>query len=86
MLRALVADTSDISGFGAAATAEELTDALEALLGIRAVADGSGLTLTPANERGAWLAQVAAYAHGWEVAPGPDRDGRRCRRRRHEQR
>ena len=69
------ADPADAAGFGAPATAEELADALEMLLGIRPLADDTDLTLTPADERQAWVARVAAYAHGWEVAPGADRFG-----------
>jgi coenzyme F420-0:L-glutamate ligase/coenzyme F420-1:gamma-L-glutamate ligase len=67
VLRALAADPADAVGFGAAAGADELADALEALLRVRPTADEHGLVLSVDDPHAAWVAGVAAYAHGWEV-------------------
>jgi coenzyme F420-0:L-glutamate ligase/coenzyme F420-1:gamma-L-glutamate ligase len=72
VLHALGGDPGHRVGFGSPATATELADALEALLGQRPVADEDAgaevLLLTPGDEREAWVVGVAAYACGWQVS------------------
>jgi coenzyme F420-0:L-glutamate ligase/coenzyme F420-1:gamma-L-glutamate ligase len=73
VLRALAGDAADARVFGAPAAVEELAEAIETLVRIRPTRDGDALELTTDDPHVAWVVQVAAYAHGWEVegaAPG----------------
>jgi coenzyme F420-0:L-glutamate ligase/coenzyme F420-1:gamma-L-glutamate ligase len=81
VLAALSGDLGHRPAFGAPADAAELSGLLSGLLGEGAdvtVADGT-LTVTAADPRARWVAEVAAYAHGWR-AEGGDGAGVRLRR------
>jgi coenzyme F420-0:L-glutamate ligase/coenzyme F420-1:gamma-L-glutamate ligase len=74
VLHALGGAAADRVAFGTPASATELADALEALLGhppeVGADGDGDVVLVTPRDHREAWAVGVAAYACGWEAAPG----------------
>jgi coenzyme F420-0:L-glutamate ligase / coenzyme F420-1:gamma-L-glutamate ligase len=69
VLSALAARPGDRSVFGASVDAESLRAVLQPLTGgvCEEEAGGGHLVLTKVDGRGAWAAEVAAYAHGWEV-------------------
>jgi coenzyme F420-0:L-glutamate ligase / coenzyme F420-1:gamma-L-glutamate ligase len=81
VLAALSGDLGHRPAFGAPADAAELSGLLSGLLGEGAdvtVADDT-LTVSTADPRAWWVAEVAAYAHGWR-AEGGDGAGVRLRR------
>jgi coenzyme F420-0:L-glutamate ligase / coenzyme F420-1:gamma-L-glutamate ligase len=81
VLAALSGDLGHRPAFGAPADAAELSGLLSGLLGEGAdvtVADDT-LTVSTADPRARWVAEVAAYAHGWR-AEGGDGAGVRLRR------
>jgi coenzyme F420-0:L-glutamate ligase / coenzyme F420-1:gamma-L-glutamate ligase len=78
VLRALTGRPGDRAAFGAPVTADELAEVLGEVLaavlgpapGLAPVVDGDEIVVDTADTRAAWLAGVAAYAHGWETVPG----------------
>jgi coenzyme F420-0:L-glutamate ligase/coenzyme F420-1:gamma-L-glutamate ligase len=69
VLRALAAAPADAVGFGAVAAAEELAGELARVLAVGTlVVEEDLVVVDAADERLAWAAGVAAYAHGWGVA------------------
>jgi coenzyme F420-0:L-glutamate ligase/coenzyme F420-1:gamma-L-glutamate ligase len=72
VLVALRGSRVDAGVFGSPAEAEELRELLAALTGAGVSSAGDTLTVDAADPRVAWVAEVAAYAHGWradEVEP-----------------
>ena len=68
MLAALGARGDDRTAFGAAVEPDELVAILTELTGSEVVARATGRWLLAADDpRARWAAEVAAYAHGWEV-------------------
>jgi coenzyme F420-0:L-glutamate ligase/coenzyme F420-1:gamma-L-glutamate ligase len=67
VLTALRASVDDRRIFGTPADPEELRDLLAALTGAGVSLVDGGLTVTTGDARTRWVAEVAAYAHGWEV-------------------
>jgi coenzyme F420-0:L-glutamate ligase/coenzyme F420-1:gamma-L-glutamate ligase len=81
VLAALSGDPGHRPAFGAPADAAELAGLLSGLLGGGAdvTVAGDTLTVTTADLRARWVAEVAAYAHGWR-SEGGDSAGVRLRR------
>jgi coenzyme F420-0:L-glutamate ligase / coenzyme F420-1:gamma-L-glutamate ligase len=68
VLRALRGVRDDAPGFGAAAPADELVAALADLLDVAPTMTSEGeIVVEIGDARAAWIAEVAAYAHGWQV-------------------
>jgi coenzyme F420-0:L-glutamate ligase len=77
VLRALRGDPGDRAPFGAPAAVREVAAAVRDVLGLEAHRSGDLLELTASAADARRLA-VLAFAHGWELAPGPppaDRPG-----------
>jgi coenzyme F420-0:L-glutamate ligase / coenzyme F420-1:gamma-L-glutamate ligase len=72
VLAALAGDPGHRPAFGSPVDAGELAGLLAGLLGDRAaVARASdALAVTTADPRARWVAEVAAYAHGWHTEAG----------------
>jgi coenzyme F420-0:L-glutamate ligase/coenzyme F420-1:gamma-L-glutamate ligase len=72
VLAALSADPGQRRAFGAPADPDELAGLLKGLLGDGAAVTGRGDVVAVATEdpRARWVAEVAAYAHGWRPGPG----------------
>jgi coenzyme F420-0:L-glutamate ligase/coenzyme F420-1:gamma-L-glutamate ligase len=69
--------------FGAPAETEELAGLLTALTGCEVTLEDDTLVVATGDPRAGWVTEVAAYAHGWEVAePAADRETSRIRLRR----
>jgi coenzyme F420-0:L-glutamate ligase / coenzyme F420-1:gamma-L-glutamate ligase len=66
VLAALAADADRRPAFGEAVPADELAEILAALSGCPVTAH-SDVVLESDDDRVRWAAQVAAYAHGWDV-------------------
>jgi coenzyme F420-0:L-glutamate ligase/coenzyme F420-1:gamma-L-glutamate ligase len=72
VVRALLGHDEDRTGFGAAATTEELAAAVRLVTGLDARPEGGDLVVAaPADVRLAAL----AHAHGWALEHTPDPDG-----------
>ncbi|WP_151083106.1 coenzyme F420-0:L-glutamate ligase [Nocardioides cynanchi] len=69
VLAALAGGAGHRLAFGSPADADELAGILTGLLGAgsEVVRDGEGLCVTAAEPRARWVAEVAAYAHGWRA-------------------
>jgi coenzyme F420-0:L-glutamate ligase/coenzyme F420-1:gamma-L-glutamate ligase len=65
VVAALRGEPADRSAFGAAVDAEELAALLAALLGAEVAVSPGEVTIRTDDERMRWVAEVAAYAHGW---------------------
>jgi coenzyme F420-0:L-glutamate ligase/coenzyme F420-1:gamma-L-glutamate ligase len=72
VLAALSADPGQRRAFGAPADPDELAGLLKGLLGDGAAVTGRGDVVAVATEdpRARWVAEVAAYAHGWRTGAG----------------
>jgi coenzyme F420-0:L-glutamate ligase/coenzyme F420-1:gamma-L-glutamate ligase len=72
VLAALSADPGQRRAFGAPADPDELAGLLKGLLGDGAAVTGRGDVVAVATEdpRARWVAEVAAYAHGWRAGAG----------------
>jgi coenzyme F420-0:L-glutamate ligase / coenzyme F420-1:gamma-L-glutamate ligase len=68
VLAALGRDPVQRAAFGAAVTGDELGSVLLALLGVEVRTTDDVVAVTTSDAAARWVAQVAAYAHGWEVA------------------
>jgi coenzyme F420-0:L-glutamate ligase / coenzyme F420-1:gamma-L-glutamate ligase len=68
VVAALRGDAAERPHFGAPIDAEELAALLAALTGGEVSARDGVLTLAVDDPRAGWVAEVAAYAHGWEVS------------------
>jgi coenzyme F420-0:L-glutamate ligase/coenzyme F420-1:gamma-L-glutamate ligase len=66
VVRALAGDPGDRAPFGAPASAEELTDALQRVTARTSTPSGDGLAVVVPLEQVAVVAALA-LAHGWEV-------------------
>jgi coenzyme F420-0:L-glutamate ligase/coenzyme F420-1:gamma-L-glutamate ligase len=77
VLAALAADPAQRSSFGSACEIGELGDLLGALLGEAAgvTVDGNALFVLTKDRRARWVAEVAAFAHGWRAGDAPDGSG-----------
>jgi coenzyme F420-0:L-glutamate ligase/coenzyme F420-1:gamma-L-glutamate ligase len=67
VLVALRGSPGDAGVFGSPAEADELRELLAALTGVGVSSAGDTLTVDAADPRVAWVAEVAAYAHGWRA-------------------
>ncbi|MGC4111268.1 MAG: coenzyme F420-0:L-glutamate ligase [Nocardioides sp.] len=69
VLTALRGSGSDSTAFGAPAASDELRVLLAELTGVEVAVHAGELVVTPGpdGERVRWVAEVAAYAHGWRV-------------------
>jgi coenzyme F420-0:L-glutamate ligase / coenzyme F420-1:gamma-L-glutamate ligase len=72
VLAALAGDPGHRPAFGSPVDAGELAGLLAGLLGDRAAVAraGDALAVTTADPRARWVAEVAAYAHGWHPEAG----------------
>jgi coenzyme F420-0:L-glutamate ligase / coenzyme F420-1:gamma-L-glutamate ligase len=79
VLAALAADPAQRSAFGSACEAGELGDVLAALLGeaARVTVEGDAVVVLTADPRARWVAEVAAFAHGWHAADASGGSGLR---------
>jgi coenzyme F420-0:L-glutamate ligase/coenzyme F420-1:gamma-L-glutamate ligase len=68
VLAALGRDSAQRAAFGAAVTGDELGSVLLALLGAVVMANDDAVTVTTSDSAARWVAGVAAYAHGWDIA------------------
>jgi coenzyme F420-0:L-glutamate ligase / coenzyme F420-1:gamma-L-glutamate ligase len=66
VLTAVRGEAAERSAFGAAAEAGELAELLAGLTGAEVVASPDEVTVRTDDQRMRWVAEVAAYAHGWE--------------------
>ena len=78
VLAALGARGDDRAAFGAPVEADDLVAVLTSSTGAEVSRGDGEVTVTSPDARVRWTAEVAAYAHGWEVVPG---DGRGVRLR-----
>ena len=67
VLAALGARPDDRTAFGTPVEADDLVAVLTDLTGAEAHHRDGEVTLAPGDARVRWAAEVAAYAHGWEV-------------------
>jgi coenzyme F420-0:L-glutamate ligase/coenzyme F420-1:gamma-L-glutamate ligase len=69
--------------FGEPTGSEEFADLLSEVTGAEVTTTEDLLVVSTGDARAQWVAEVAAYAHGWEVAdPSDDRERSRVRLRR----
>jgi coenzyme F420-0:L-glutamate ligase/coenzyme F420-1:gamma-L-glutamate ligase len=68
VLTALRVRPAEGQGFGTPVDAEELTRLLGDLTGAEVTRAADEVVVATADPRTGWVAEVAAYAHGWEVA------------------
>jgi coenzyme F420-0:L-glutamate ligase/coenzyme F420-1:gamma-L-glutamate ligase len=78
VLAALGARAEDRVVFGAPVPPDELAEVLAGLVGAPVDPADDGLVVDAGDPRARWAVEVAAYAHGWEVAA---LDGSRIRLR-----
>jgi coenzyme F420-0:L-glutamate ligase/coenzyme F420-1:gamma-L-glutamate ligase len=86
VVAALRGSADDRAAYGAPAEATDLRDLLVALTGAEVALDGERLVVSGTDRRARWVAEVAAYAHGWttevidrdvlRLAPSPSRGAR----------
>jgi coenzyme F420-0:L-glutamate ligase/coenzyme F420-1:gamma-L-glutamate ligase len=79
VLAALTADPVQRSAFGSACDIVELAGLLAALLAeaARVTVEGDALVVLTTDRRARWVAEVAAFAHGWRAREAPDGSGLR---------
>jgi coenzyme F420-0:L-glutamate ligase/coenzyme F420-1:gamma-L-glutamate ligase len=65
VVAALRGSVQDRAAYGAPAEATDLRDLLAALTGAEVSHDGERLVVSGRDPRARWVAEVAAYAHGW---------------------
>jgi len=68
VLTALRGDVAARHAFGTPAEPAELRDLLAGLTDAEVAPTDAGLEVVTHDARAAWAVEVAAYAHGWEVA------------------
>jgi coenzyme F420-0:L-glutamate ligase/coenzyme F420-1:gamma-L-glutamate ligase len=68
VLAALRARPAEHPVFGLPANAEELAEVLAGLTGTEVGRGDDAVVVTTDDSRAGWMVEVAAYAHGWEVA------------------
>ena len=69
VVRALKGDPGDRAPFGAPAPADDLAAAIREVTGLESAIEETGLTVRGADPT---VLAVLAFAHGWQVLPGPD--------------
>jgi coenzyme F420-0:L-glutamate ligase/coenzyme F420-1:gamma-L-glutamate ligase len=72
VLAALGGNPAQRAAFGATARGDELASVLLGLLGAGVRATDDAVVVTTSDAAARWVARVAAYAHGWEVAHEDD--------------
>jgi len=72
VVTALRADPAERDVFGTPTDPAELAALVAALTGLEVTHSAAGLVLEAPDPRTRWVADVAAYAHGWEVVDAPD--------------
>jgi coenzyme F420-0:L-glutamate ligase/coenzyme F420-1:gamma-L-glutamate ligase len=77
VLAALTADAGSRSAFGSASEIAELGGLLAVLLAeaARVTVEGNALVVLTTDPRARWVAEVAAFAHGWRAGEAPDSSG-----------
>jgi coenzyme F420-0:L-glutamate ligase/coenzyme F420-1:gamma-L-glutamate ligase len=68
VLAALRRSSEDLAPFGEPVDADELAGVLAVLTGAEISVGAGELSLGSADQHVRWVVEVAAYAHGWEVA------------------
>jgi coenzyme F420-0:L-glutamate ligase/coenzyme F420-1:gamma-L-glutamate ligase len=82
VVSALRGRAAERSAFGTPADVEELAGLLADLTGAEVAASEGTVLVTTDDPRARWVAEVAAYAHGWQVAgPADHRESSRVRLR-----
>lgn len=74
VVAALRGDLTDRRAFGTPADAAELVALLESLTALQVGGGADAVVVSSDDPRTAWVTEVAAYAHGWEIT-GRDTSG-----------
>ena len=72
VVAALRADPSERDIFGTPVEAAELAALVAALTGVGVTHSAAAVVVRASDPRTRWVAEVAAYAHGWEALDPPD--------------
>jgi coenzyme F420-0:L-glutamate ligase/coenzyme F420-1:gamma-L-glutamate ligase len=75
VVAALRADPSERDVFGTPAEPDELAALVAALTGVEVTQSTAAVVVDASDPRTRWVAEVAAYAHGWESVGLPDQQG-----------
>jgi coenzyme F420-0:L-glutamate ligase / coenzyme F420-1:gamma-L-glutamate ligase len=68
VVAALRRSAAERSGFGSPAAPDELGALVADLTGVDVYVEDDGIEIATPHARARWVAEVAAYAHGWTVA------------------